>query len=236
MELLGRYAPNYESGLDDSPMWQDEPFDEGARAMATSAVCLNSLAAYDCLVLARMAHVLERSDDAAALRASHASLKERVNLHLWDESRQIYANRRWSGEFSTELSPTSFFPLLAEIPDAARARALIRHLDDEALFGGEHRLPSISRRSPHFTASGDYWRGRVWPPLNHLVLQGLKKYDEAAARSLAESSRRLFMKEWLAHGHVHENYCSDTGWGEAPAGVYYRSCPFYTWGALLLVG
>ena len=34
--LLNDYAPAYESGLDDSPMWQDEPVDHASRAMAVS--------------------------------------------------------------------------------------------------------------------------------------------------------------------------------------------------------
>jgi putative isomerase len=235
IELFGRYAPHYESGLDDSPMWQEESVDEPLRAMTTSAVCLSSITAWDCLVLARLAELSKRPDDALELRAAHARLKDRINAELWDDSRQVYANRRWTGELSRVLSPTSFFPLLAEIPDMKRAQALIRLLDDPRAFGGEFRLPSIARSSEHFTADGDYWRGRVWPPLNYLVLQGLKKYDERAAMRLADDNRRLFMHEWLAHGHIHENYCADTGWGEGPAGVYYRSCPFYTWGGLLLL-
>ena len=182
-----------------------------------------------------MAALLGREDEEAELTARHARLKDLVNRNLWDKSRQIYANRRWSGEFCREISPTSFFPLLAGIPDAARARALLRHLDDEATFGGEFRLPSIARSSRHFVPHGDYWRGRVWPPLNYLALQGVRQYDQKAAERLSRDSQRLFMREWLEHGHVHENYCSDTGWGEAPAGEYYRSCPFYTWGGLLLL-
>ena len=105
IELTDRYAPAYESGLDDSPMWQDEPVDQAQRAMMTSAVCLNSLAAYDCLLLSKIAALLERGDEEAELRAAHARLKDLVNRELWDESRQIYANRRWTGEFSAELSP-----------------------------------------------------------------------------------------------------------------------------------
>ena len=66
------------------------------------------------------------------------------------------------------------------------------------------------------------------------MLRGLRDYDPAAAERLAVGSRRLFLREWLEHGHVHENYRADTGWGEAPE-TYYRSCPFYTWGGLLLL-
>ena len=191
LEVPGRWAPGYESGLDDSPMWQDQPVDEARRCMEASAVCLSSLCARDCQVLAGMARVLGRDDDRRELVAAHARVKGLLDAALWDEARGLYANRRWTGEFFAEVSPTSFFPLLAQIPDRARAARLLAHLEDERSFAGPFRLPSISRSSPRFSASGDYWRGRVWPPLNWLVLQGLRRYDERAAERLAADSRRL---------------------------------------------
>jgi putative isomerase len=215
-------------------MWEDEPVDALRRCFKSSAVCLSSMHAHDCLTLARLARLLGREGDAGELMAAHAGLKRRINDHLWDEARGLYANRSWSGVFSEEISPTSFFPLLAEIPEPGRAAVLLRHLADERTFGGPWRLPSIARSSRRFTPYGDYWRGRIWPPLNYLVLQGLRKYDEIEAERLDEVSRRIFFQEWLEHGHIHENYRADTGYGEAPPGVYHRSCPFYTWGGLLL--
>jgi putative isomerase len=235
IEVPGRYAPGYESGLDDSPMWEDEPVDEERRCLESSAVCLNALHAHDCLVLMGMARLLGREDEETELGAAYERARRLVNQHLWDDARGLYANRRWNGAFAAEISPTSLFPLLAEIPDRERAARLVEHLTCARTFGGEWRIPSIARSSPRFAASGDYWRGRIWPPLNYLVLLGLRKHDEQAAARLAEDSRRLFFQEWLAHGHIHENYCADTGWGEAPAGTYYRSCPFYTWGGLLML-
>ena len=234
LEVPGAFAPGYESGLDDSPMWEEEPVDEERRCFTASAVCLNAVHAYDCLLLSRFARLLGRADDARRLRADYEESRRLVDATLWDERRGLYANRRWAGDFAEEVSPTSFFPLLAGIPGPERAARLCRHLDDERTFGGEWRLPSIARASRRFTAAGDYWRGRIWPPLNYLVRRGLREHDPAAADRLAADSRRLFLREWLEHGHVHENYRADTGYGEAP-GSYYRSCPFYTWGGLLLL-
>ena len=39
----------------------------------------------------------------------------------------------------------------------------------------------------------------------------------------------LLMKEWREHGHVHENYCGNTGEGCNQG----RSDRFYHWGGLL---
>jgi glycogen debranching enzyme len=90
-------------------------------------------------------------------------------------------------------------------------------------------MPSISRDDPAYPEQ-DYWRGRIWAPMNFLVYLGLRRYDLPKARAdLAEKSRQLLLNEWLAHGHVHENYNADTGEGcDKP-----NSDRFYHWGALL---
>ena len=48
-------------------------------------------------------------------------------------------------------------------------------------------------------------------------------------KDLAEKSKKLFLKEWTEHRHVHENYNSMTGEG-CDSG---NSDKFYHWGALL---
>jgi putative isomerase len=234
MELRGRYAPWYESGLDDSPMWEEERFSEEKACFESSAICLNSIYCLDHLVLGRMAEVLGQSSRRSLHLEKYEKLKARINARMWDSSRSVYANLGWNGQFSAEISPTSFYPLIAGIPDEARAAKLIATLRDERQFWGEHPLTSISRQSKHFRPRGDYWRGRVWPPMNYLVGEGLWLYDRDSAEALAAKSKKLFMKEWLSDGHAHENYCADTGLGEVP-GKYYRSCPFYTWAGLLLL-
>lgn len=69
-----------------------------------------------------------------------------------------------------------------------------------------------------------------------MVYSGLKRKEYAAVaevqlarKRLAESSRRLLLKEWLEDHHVHENYNSARGVG-CDVG---NSNPFYHWGGLL---
>ena len=90
-------------------------------------------------------------------------------------------------------------------------------------------LPSIARNDAAFEDQ-DYWRGRVWAPLNFLVYLALMRTELAdVRRDLAEKSMTLFMKEWTQHRHVHENYNSITGDGCDA----HNSDKFYHWGALL---
>ncbi|HEX3821064.1 MAG TPA: hypothetical protein VHW45_12050, partial [Candidatus Sulfotelmatobacter sp.] len=96
-------------------------------------------------------------------------------------------------------------------------------------FWGEWILPSIARNDPSFPDQ-NYWRGRIWGPMNYLVYLGLRNYDDAdTRREFATKSYALFAKEWRAHGHVHENYNAISGTGDDVA----NSDRFYHWGALL---
>ena len=70
--------------------------------------------------------------------------------------------------------------------------------------------------------------------MNFLVYLGIRNYDlEKARTALVEKSEALLLKEWREHGHVHENYCADSGQGCNSK----KSDRFYHWGGLLgLIG
>jgi putative isomerase len=76
----------------------------------------------------------------------------------------------------------------------------------------------------------NYWRGRIWGPMNFLVYLGLRNYDLKDARAdLVERSARLLMKSWQSDRAIYENYNANTG-----AGNDVRSSDaYYHWGALL---
>jgi neutral trehalase len=135
-----------------------------------------------------------------------------------------------TGQLSTRLSPTNFYPLLAKAATQQQADRMVReHLENPAEFGGEFVLPSIARNDPAFKDQ-EYWRGRIWGPMNYLVYLGLAHYNEPEARQqLAEKSLNLFLKEWAKNGHVHENYNANLGEGDDVS----SSDRFYHWGALL---
>jgi len=99
-------------------------------------------------------------------------------------------------------------------------------------FWGEYVIPAISRNDPAYKDQ-NYWRGRIWGPMNYLVYMGMRNYTDPAIRDaraqLADKSVALFFKEWKANGHVHENYNGTTGEGDD----VISSDRFYHWGALL---
>ena len=153
---------------------------------------------------------------------------------LWDDKAGIFLNKDLkNGQFSHRLSPTNFYPMLARAatPDQAR-RMVEEHLTNAQEFWGQWVIPSIARDDPAFKDQ-EYWRGRIWGPMNYLVYLGLKNYDlpevDRARRELARKSLELFLNEWQKNGHVHENYNAMTGGGDDVS----SSDRFYHWGALL---
>jgi neutral trehalase len=191
---------------------------------------LMSLYIADCDALADIADALSKPSEAKELRDRAARYRARLAT-LWDENVGIFLNRNLrTGQSSTRLSPTNFYPLLAKAASPEQARIMIdKHLLNSGEFWGEWIIPSIARNDPAFHDQ-NYWRGRIWGPMNYLVYLGLLNYDAPAARTaFAQKSYDLFLKEWRANGHVHENYNAITGSGDD----VLSSDRFYHWGALL---
>ena len=101
-------------------------------------------------------------------------------------------------------------------------------LRDPGRFRGEWVLPTVSRDDPAF-ADQQYWRGSIWPPMNYLALQGLRRYgfDDLAAE-LAWKGADMFLADRRRTGMCRENFDSRTGRGQGQR--------FQSWGPLLALG
>lgn len=229
----GRYAAALESGLDNSPMYDDIPFNKATSRLELEDVGLTGLYILDCSCLIRLAREIGREEDIPELeqRLEHA---RRGLEGLWDEENGFYYNKRTdTREFSRRISPTNFYALFdTTMPEERQRRIADEHYYNPEEFYGEWMLPSIARNDPAYPEQ-DYWRGRIWAPMNFLVYLAVCGTTLTDVRKdLAEKSRKLFMKEWEEHRHVHENYNSITGEGCDVE----NSDKFHHWGTLLVVG
>lgn len=224
LNLSGKIGAMMESGLDDSPI-----FDE----MELSGNKLN----YACIDLSclmyRAAEIMEEFN----YQLRYGSKEYLYDLSVFKGAIHVFfnfgrgiANSFSANKYANELTPVSFYPLLTGFLNHREVNLL------EALFDSEHfreTLPSLSYDSKYYNGDGDYWRGRFWPPMIYLVAQGFKRYHSQAYHRIKDWAEQLLMNEWDRHHHIHENYSSKTGNGEPEEGVYARSCPFYSWGGLL---
>jgi hypothetical protein len=224
-------AAKWESGMDNSPMWDDAAFDTTTHRMLLADVGLMSLYVADCHSLAEIADILGEKEIVKELTARAEKYSKKLAT-LWNDEVGLYLNKDLvTGKFSYRLSPTLFYPLLAKVPDLNQAnRMMNEHFYNPKEFWGEFILPSIARNDSAFK-DNKYWRGRIWAPLNMLVYMGMKNYKlPEAQKDMAERSNNLLLKSWMTERHVYENYNAETGRGD-DAGSW--SDAFYHWGGLL---
>jgi len=256
----GMQLARFESGLDNSPMYdcasvdqQDncDLWDKSSGTMMLLDVGMSSMAASEAYALSELAVVVGRQATAKELRARGDAYRQAVHEQLWDETRGVYANLvLTNGSLSERVSPTSFYPLLLGsrgMHDDARAEEIVRRwLTNASRFCVQRRsnecywgLPSISADDDSFAALG-YWRGFVWGPMAQLVHWSLKEFDHVpsvrvARKALAQQMSEMFMNQWRLHGHVCENYLPHKNGTEVDGKVWPDECTgttFYHWGAL----
>ena len=221
---------SYESGLDNSPMYEDIPFDYDNHRFMLDDVGLSGLFIADCYALSEMAEVLGFLDDKDKFLDRATEMENRLE-ELWDEETGLYLNRRTdNGEKEKRISPFHFHALFSKKVSSERKNRIIKeHLLNKDEFWTNYPLPSIAKSDPSYVKQ-TYWQGRVWAPMNFLVYEALVTAGELeVAKMLADKSEKLILKEWLECGHVHENYDPENGEGCNNE----RSDKFYHWGGLL---
>jgi hypothetical protein len=219
-------AAKWESGMDDSPMYDEATYDPRTYTMDLEDVGLNSLYALDAECLAKIAAILGWDDEAKKFAAEYEHMQQRIRERLWNDKDGIYENRFWNGQFSKHLSPTNFYPMFAGIatPDQAK-RMVEEHLLNPKEFWGTYVAPTIARNDPAFPDQF-YWRGDIWGPTNYMLYQAINRYGfDKVALEYAEKNYDLFMDDWKTNQHDNEQYHA---WGGNGGGDAH-----YTWGTLL---
>lgn len=227
-----RFGAALESGLDNSPMYDEIPFDDKDKHILLLAdVGLMGLYIADCKALIEIAEILGEVDVKIELKQNSQRISQSLQT-LWSEKDGLFLNKRLdTGEFETRLSPTHFYPLIAKAATESQARRMIdEHFFNPDEFWGEWIMPSIAKNDQAYPEQ-DYWRGRIWAPMNWLVYLGLKNYQNLgdAREAIVEKSKNLLLKEWREKRHIHENYNNETGEGCD----VNNSDSFYHWGCLL---
>ena len=210
-------------------MYDGASYNSRSHLLEVADVGLMSMYVADCDALAEIADTLGRAAEAEELRERGTRYRAKLAT-MWDEKAGIFLNKDLvTGQSGTRLSPTNFYPLLAHAATAAQAKTMVeKHLLNPDEFWGERVIPSIERNDAAFHDQ-NYWRGRIWGPMNYLVYLGLANYDDAEVRKeFAQKSYNLFLKEWSEKRH-YENYNAITGTGDDVT----SSDRFYHWGALL---
>lgn len=213
---MKRIAAHWETGLDDSPMWDD--IEMKGLHMNLNSIWLNCLRTLDSRMMAKIAREIGKVSQASRFMEDYKRKKELINERLWNKKEQMYLSRYWNGKWERDqgiptITPASFTALLAGIPTEKRAKKIVtRHLLNPDEFWGDYIIPTVNKNHPDYASPYTYWRGAIWPPTNYLVYEGLKKYGfDMVAAILARKSTELWLKPWQKKNWAVESYNPETG-------------------------
>ena len=155
-----------ESGLDNSPRFD---FDE-----EMDCIDFSTYFALDTMCLSNIYKELGDKDNQKKWLDISNNTRNKIQELLWDNKDGVYYDRLFSGKLTHVLTPSSFLPLLAEIPSKEQAEKMVKVLTNKSLLWSKAPLASISQQDPRF--SNDMWRGGVWININYMIIKGLRNY------------------------------------------------------------
>ena len=118
----------YESGQDNSPLWDDVVYNNVTHHMELYDVGASAMFVMEARSLAQLADVAagDRSAQKKALLQRADAIEKLIQAHLWDAERGIFANRfRLNNSLSQAIGPTSFYPMQAGSASVAQAEEMV---------------------------------------------------------------------------------------------------------------
>ena len=175
-------------------------------------VDFNSAMAINAAHMSALGDILNDKDLSFQYKRMYFSLKTRINSLMWNNETGFYHDLDKDEKKLTVKTIAGFWPLLAELPNADKAAALISHLSNPATFGTDHPFPTLSADSFDFRETGEGFHGSVYPQFNFMVIKGLEKYHrydlarECAIRHLYYILEALLPDDEKEKGDIWEAY------------------------------
>ncbi|MBI9103536.1 MAG: hypothetical protein JEY99_14045 [Spirochaetales bacterium] len=180
------------------------------REEAFYPVDFNSQMAVNALYMSEIGDILNDKELSFRYKRAYFSLKTRISSQMWDEETGLYLDLDKNGEKLKVKTIASFWPLLAEIPNEARANAMIDHLRNPETFGIDNPFPSLAADEPLFDEMGHGCRGSVYPHFNFIIIKGLEKYAQYELARECAIRHLYFMLDTLhpekVKGNIYEAY------------------------------
>mmetsp|Transcript_74654 Transcript_74654/g.175181 ORF Transcript_74654/g.175181 Transcript_74654/m.175181 type:complete len:359 (+) Transcript_74654:123-1199(+) len=233
----------YESGLDNSPMYDGEFFNNKTAQMQLVDVGFSAMVAADALHLAELGRAIGRPE-ATMLEERGHKLSTLVTTQLWHDDLATFSNRFPNGTFYPRISPTSFYPLMTANATDTQARTIV----EEWLLQPKNKfcvnvnfpegsnpdcywgLPSINSLDPAYPPLG-YWRGYVWGPMAQLTYWSLQEYSHlpevnVGRKALCKQMTAMMLNQWRRNRHICENFNPHQNATDCSGTLFYH------WGGL----
>jgi hypothetical protein len=230
----GRYwATGYSSGMTNQPRVPDSQHHH----RHWSWVDATMQAALNCQILARIAVLQKEEALATELNEEHARLSQLINETMWNDAAGFYQDVSPKGDFSPVKSIGAYWGLQdKDIIPEKRLPLLIEPLRESWGFKLPHRIPSQSADSEGYNAeTGHDWRGAVWPPMNFMVLKGLRLTEQnSLAHEIALNHLRNVGEVYRHTDTFWENYAPESSAPGEPSAPDFVGCSGLTPISMLL--
>ncbi|MGN0195291.1 MAG: MGH1-like glycoside hydrolase domain-containing protein [Candidatus Cryptobacteroides sp.] len=208
-------AACWESGMDNGVRFDGaQMLRNGGNAwsMNQENICLNSFLYKEKLLLAEMADILGKTDDAKQLREGAEVIKNFVQTKMYDEETGFfYDTRIGTGEFIKVMGAECWLPLWAGIATKEQAAAVKEKMMDPEKFNSTLPLGTLDISHPRLRPVRGYWRGPVWVDQVYFGITGLRNYGyDREADYLVEKFINN-AQGLTTDGPIHENYNPLTG-------------------------
>ncbi|WP_160716128.1 MGH1-like glycoside hydrolase domain-containing protein [Chitinophaga solisilvae] len=211
-----RIAAAWESGMDNAVRFDKAVMvknGEGAWSLNQESVDLNSYLYKEKLILAQMATMLHRPQEAATWRRQAAALKKQIHAAFYDEASGYYYDRMHNGTLIRVKGPEGWIPLWTGIAPGKAAAATIKYMQDTTVFNTLVPFPVLDASEKAFDPQRGYWRGPVWIDQFYFAIAAMRQYKAGAAAAGMSAKLWNHAAGMRGNGPLHENYHPRTGKG-----------------------
>lgn len=224
-------AAAWESGMDNGVRFDDAVMlqnGKNAWSMNQENICLNSFLYAEKNILAEMATILNKKEEADQLKADAQKLKKYIQTQMFDQETGFFYDRRLkTGDFIKVMGAECWLPLWAGVATPEQARQVMEKIMDPAKFNTTLPLGTLDISHPRLRPVRGYWRGPVWVDQVYFGIMGLRNYgyDKEADYLLEKFINNA--QGLTADGPIHENYNPLTG--------ETLNCPNFGWSSALII-
>ncbi len=210
-EMYWELKTGAESGWDYSTRWfisdgtnQGELQDTKPRSIIP--VDLNCFHAQNAQMLAKYFSLFQNESEAQKYKQFYEILNQSISEVLWDSEDGIWYDYDFLNSVSRRyFSPSNLTPLWTGNGNATEENSAVEYLSKQNLDVFPGGLPTS------FQHSGQQWDfPNCWPPLEHILVQGLEKTGIAKAKEMAYEIAAKRVKgcyvNFSQKGHMFEKY------------------------------
>ncbi len=170
------------------------------RKKTTYLIDFNSQMAMAYNYMAQLATAINNRNYMFKYTKAYYKLKSVINDKFWNEDDGFYYDLDEHMKPIKIKTISSFWTLLAQIPNNTQVNKLISYLTDPNHFGTNNPFPTLSVSEKKFSEKELGFRGAVYPLYTFMIIKGLELYDRfELARECTFKHLYSILEVWLLH-------------------------------------